>query len=403
MRKIAIILAGVLLTFGAYAADSTTGGAVAVTEVKTVVKEEVKPEFKPFSSWDFTGTNVEYKHTLYDNVLDTNYGGKDIDFILQVKKNLDENTWISASYDTDDSNPDTVVEILANRKFGKYIEAQLDLDLFTDGLQLAEDNDSKKNFIKYKATDNLSFKFAPYDIAFGLGTELDTDSHSKIPGIEAGYTVSKALSVYAGAASKSVSRVDVATSTAKDPTTAYGFKAGFGYIPSKDLNLTAGFSTSTEPDKDVAQGTVAPGKTAGNITLAYKAGKFGLNFESTYVGLNKAGNVTNLKNVTAAAADKTGTGIYAKLSYDLGKTIGGAGTVPYLFVKNYSEYFYFDDDDSYQNLAHGGLTIGAAGVSFKTERGITITPEFKVKSAKNKVYAGEKTAAYFATTVKVLF
>ena len=181
MKKVLLALAALTMTVSVYAADA-------------------KPEAKATTTWDFTGTNVEYKHTFVDTDTKTNYSGKDVDLILQVKKDLDPNTWISFKYDTDDSNPDDVVEVLVNRKFGKYIEAQLDMNLVlghekanndpNDGINLEEDSDSSKSFIKYQATDNLNIKFAPFDIDFSMGTEFATDDHPVIPGIELDYTLS---------------------------------------------------------------------------------------------------------------------------------------------------------------------------------------------------------------------
>lgn len=162
MKKIATLIAGILMVCGVYGAEEvTTTGAVAV-----------KAEEKPASttSWDFSGTNVEYIHTFSDSETKTIYGGDDIDLILQVKKNINADTWISAKYDTDDTDPDAddKIEILANRKIGKYLEVQVDLDLITSndkgGIELQEDGDSTKSFIKYMATDKLTLKFAPFDM-----------------------------------------------------------------------------------------------------------------------------------------------------------------------------------------------------------------------------------------------
>lgn len=378
MKKVLLALAALTMTVSVYAADA-------------------KPEAKATTTWDFTGTNVEYKHTFVDTDKKTNYSGKDVDLILQVKKDLDPSTWISFKYDTDDSNPDDVVEVLVNRKFGKYIEAQLDMNLVlghekanndpNDGINLEEDSDSSKSFIKYQATDNLNIKFAPFDIDFSMGTEFATDDHPVIPGIELDYTVSDKMSVYAGLGSKALGQDD----------TVYGYKFGFAYTASDKLNMTGAFSTAT---KDCATAN-----TAANFTLGYKAGKVGFNFETLYVGLNK-GNF-------GLTDDENGTGIFAKLSYDAGKTMKDVKTSPYVSVKNFSKYFYFDDsDDSFQNYkslknpeGHGGLTSLAAGIDFTTSKGLTVTPELEYRTAKNEIYKeGTKdNAVFLTTTVKLEF
>lgn len=401
MRKLATLLAGILMVCGVYGAEeATTAGAVAVTSEQVKVTEEAKPS----SSWDFSGTNVEYIHTFSDSQTKTVYGGDDIDLILKVKKNIDADTWISAKYDTDDSDPDTKIEILANRKLGKYIEVQVDLDLITSdkkgGIALEEDRDSTKSFIKYMATDKLTLKFAPFDMDLGMGTELATDTQPVIPGVQADYVMSDAFSVYAGIGSRSVARKD------KDAVTAIGFKAGFGYAPSENFSLSGAVSTANEPDKDLADDeTVSPGKTAANLTLSYKAGKIGLDVEGAFIAMNKAGVLIDATDTDPAemAVDKSGTGLYAKLSYDLGNTMKNVATVPYVSLKNYSEYFYFDDDASFQNVGHGGVTIAALGVDLTTSRGLTITPEIEFGTAKNEVFSGKKTATVVTTTVGIEF
>lgn len=418
MKKIAIMVAGILMAFNIFAAEEAgkeSKEKVEETKAEAAVTETAKKD----SGWDFSGTNVEYVHTFLDSDKKTNYSGKDVDLILKVKKTIDENTWISAKYDTDDSDPDTKIEILANRKIGKYLEAQIDLDLITDsttkdettgkevkvgGIQLTEDNDSAKSFIKYKATDKLTLKFAPFNIDFGMGTELATDDQPEIPGVQADYVMSDKMSVYAGIGSRSIEKKT-------EEKTAYGLKAGFGYNPSEDFTLTGAFSTANLPDEDVDSKKVFVANTAANLTMNYKVGKIGVDAEFAYVALNKAkllkGEDTTVTADDKYYPDKSGTGLYGKLSYDLGNTMKDVGTVPYVSLKNYSEYFYFDDDDSYQNYSksHGGLTIAALGVDLTTSRGLTITPEVEFRSAKNKIYNGEKdkTATYLTTTVELEF
>lgn len=235
-----------------------------------------------------------------------------------------------------------------------------------------------------------------------MGTELATDTQPVIPGVEADYTLSDTLSVYAGIGSRSVDR------DGKDAVTAFGIKAGFGYTPSENLNISGAFSTANEPDKDVATDDISEAKTAANLTVSYKLGKIGIDVEGMYVALNKAklmtkDDPTTTTDETAYYPDKSGTGIYAQLSYDMGE-VSKLGVVPYISVKNYSEYFYFDDDDSFQNVGHGGLTIAALGVDLTTSRGLTITPELEFRTAKNEVYGdGDKSATYLTTTVALEF
>ena len=68
MKKMATLIAGILMVCGVYGADETTKA----------------------TTWDFSGTNVEYVHTFVDTDKDSSYAGKDVDLILKVKKTIDE-------------------------------------------------------------------------------------------------------------------------------------------------------------------------------------------------------------------------------------------------------------------------------------------------------------------------
>ena len=80
------------------------------------------------TKWDFTGSNVEAKLTVYSSDTDASYAGKDEDLILKVSKKVDDKTTVSFKYDTDASNPDFKVEAVVNRKFNEFLEAQEDLE-----------------------------------------------------------------------------------------------------------------------------------------------------------------------------------------------------------------------------------------------------------------------------------
>lgn len=364
----------------------------------------------------YGGTNVEFVYTFADSAKKTSYSGLDEDFILVLKRYIDKDTWIYAKYDTDDSNPDTKIEILANRKIGKYIEAQLDLDLITSdskgGIALTEDDDSRKSYIRYGVTDNFWLKMAVYSIDFGMGTELDPDWHPAIPGIIAEHKLSDNFSYYIGAGAKSVDRGEYNSENkfiVTDRTTSYGGKAGLEYKPDKTFLLKLAYSGSSDPEVRVESAKITPGKVAGNFIMEYKPGNFGVYAEGTYVSMNKAAKL----NDTLYFPDKSGTGVYIKAGYELGKLMKTVTARPYLLGKRFSEYFYFGDGDSFQRftyksgadtlIGHGGLNIIAAGVDFKTDKGLKITPEIGYKKAGNEVYYGKDNTVYVNTTVKVYF
>ena len=83
----------------------------------TVFAEEIKKEEKKSDSvfsltkWDFTGSNVEFKAYLHNSEKGIMYAGKDEDFVLNARRQIDEKTFLQFGYNTDDSeeggaNPD---------------------------------------------------------------------------------------------------------------------------------------------------------------------------------------------------------------------------------------------------------------------------------------------------------
>jgi hypothetical protein len=431
MKKMLFLLTGILLAVNLYSEDVAvvTQGTIIVKEtekpkeeVKLIETQKEEAKFIPYTKWEYGGTNVEFVYTFVDKAKETSYAGLDEDFILVLKRHIDKDTWIYAKYDTDDSNPDTKIEILANKKIGKYIEVQLDLDLITSdskgGIALTEDDDSRKSYIRYGVTDNFWLKMAVYSIDFGMGTELDPDWHPAIPGIIAEHKLSNKFSYYVGMGAKSVDRGQYNIENkfiVTDRTTSFGGKAGFEYKPDGNLLIKGAYSGSNDPEVSVESSKITPGKVAANFIVDYKVGKFGVYGEGTFVSMNKAAIMIDNADVAKKIyfPDKSGTGLYLKAGYDIGKVMETVSARPYLLGKTFSEYFYFGDGDSFQRFrykdgiedkyGHGGLNIIAAGVDFKTDKGLTITPEVGYKKAGNKVYFEKDNTIYLNTTVKVKF
>ena len=46
------------------------------------------------TTWDFTGSKVDFKAALYDTRTGAIKAGKEEDFIFQVKKNVDDKSWV---------------------------------------------------------------------------------------------------------------------------------------------------------------------------------------------------------------------------------------------------------------------------------------------------------------------
>ena len=273
--------------------------------------------------------------------------GKDEDFILKVKKQLDEKTWISFKYDTDDSNPDYTVEVLAGRKFNEFLEAQMDMDLMlgdklkadgssqSQGIRLAEDDDSEKAFIKYTPNKQLAVKFHPFDIDLEVGNEMntkDTKGSMIAPGAQLEYKVSDSMMVYGGLGTK----VMKDTSDNKDKT-AFGIKAGFEN-KGENSSLIGMFAMNTQDDKNITG--ASPIKMAANIRGSYKTGNLSLKGEALVTKLNKEGSSeAKLLNQDGAVIDDTDFALYAKAGYKMGTM------TPYVVGRYVGESVYFDDDD----------------------------------------------------------
>lgn len=382
MKKVLITLASLIMAASVYAADATA------------------PSKKV--TWDFAGSNVEYKAYLYNSEVKGGMtNGKDEDFVLVLNANVADDTKISFKWDTNDGGananktpqkePEDNIEVLVNKKINKYIEAQIDLNLVTaDGFVVGEDDDSSETFIKYRPNDSLTVKFAPFDIDLGMGTEFPTDVAQCTPGIQVDKVFSDKFSGYAGVGTKTVENKDGVNET------AFGIKAGFDYKPSDVASLSMYFSTNTQAD-DLNDGA-DPMQTGLNVLAGYNVGKVELNGEVLYVALNKA----------AGMPDESGTGTFVKAGYKAGNIMKDVAFKPYVSYKNLSEYFYFDDSDSFEYSNYGGLDIVAVGAELTNSKGLTITPELEFYSAENKVYTdkdgeAKDSAVYFSTKVKYTF
>lgn len=398
MKKVLITLASLIMAASVYAADATA-------PAKKV-------------TWDFAGSNVEYKAYLYNSEVKGGMtNGKDEDFVLVLNANVADDTKISFKWDTNDGAANSYktdtkekennIEVLVNKKFSKYIEAQVDLNLLTDtGFNVEEDNDSSKVFIKYRPNDSLTVKFAPFDIDLGMGTEFPTDVAQCTPGVQVDKVFSDKFSGYAGIGTKTVKNKDNISET------AFGIKAGFDYKPSDAAKLSMYFSTNTQAD-DIKVDSADPMQTGLNVLAGYNVGKIELNGEILYVALNKAA-VSKIdpdgdgKTVDYQMPDESGTGTFIKAAYKAGNIMKDVAFKPYVSYKNLSEYFYFDDSDSFEYSNYGGLDIVAVGAELTTAKGLTVTPELEFYSAENKVYKdkdgeAKDSAVYLSTKVKYTF
>lgn len=392
----------------------------------TVFAEEIKKEEKKSDSvfsltkWDFTGSNVEFKAYLHNSEKGIMYAGKDEDFVLNARRQIDEKTFLQFGYNTDDSeeggaNPDYELEILVNRKFNDRVEAQMDVQLLTDdSIRLREDFDSEKVYIKYKATNNLSLKFNPFDIDLTVGDEFKTINEQKTPGIQAEYKFSDDFKVYVGSGfgmyvkdddkDGVYDKLDNIQNAAGNDETVLGVKAGFTK-ESEQYRINGQFAMNSQDDEDIKADEASPIKMALSIQGQYKIGNLNLKAEGLYTKLNKAATMIEDLGI----GSETGVALLGKAKYTIGNN------TPYVQLLYAGKYSYFNDDD-YCSLIedgdgenHGGLMSVIVGNEYKLAGNLKIIPYLEYIDASNKIYKedGDKNASdsvfYIVTKVKAEF
>lgn len=345
------------------------------------------------TKWDFTGSNVEAKLTVYSSDTDASYAGKDEDLILKVSKKVDDKTTVSFKYDTDDSNPDYKVEAIVNRKFNEFLEAQMDLDIITGnkaaasnkGLGVEEDYDSDKVYIKYTPNNKLAVKFNPFDIDLTVGSVFETANEQKTPGLQAEYKLSDTTSAYAGIGTGKYDDGDSLENIKDsdgDETTVLGLKAGMTYKTDK-TSVKAAFSMNTQDDSEITLTNASPLKSAASIIAEQKMGKLTVQGEAIVTQVNKASTAISGLSITDS---ETGIALFAKAKYSLEKM------TPYLQVIHADEYAYFDDGDYSATIkdsdvqSHGGLTAIEVGNEFVLKGGLKVVPYIEMKSTEEKVF-----------------
>lgn len=417
MKKKAAILTAVLIMAGSavYAEESTA-------------KEEKKSDSVfSLTKWDFTGSNVEFKAYLHNSEKGVMYAGKDEDFVISAKRQLDEKTFLQFGYNTDDnvdggSNPDYELELLVNRKFNDKVEAQMDISVITGdesgagkGFRVKEDFDSDKVYIKYKVNSSLALKFNPFDIDLTVGDEFKTINEQKTPGVQAEYKFSDSIKMYAGAGfgmyvkdsdgDGEYDKLDNIKNGDGDDVTVLGLKAGVkkewesGY-------LTGQFSTNTQDDEDIKEKCAVPLQTALSVAAGYKKGNINIKTEGLYTKLNKS---STLAKSYSLAESESGIALMGKAKYTIGNN------TPYIQGMYIGEYAYFNDDDYCALIAdgdgenHGGMLSLIVGDEYKLTGNLKIIPYIEYRDAANKIFKddGEDNASdsalYFVTKIKAEF
>lgn len=391
MKKASILLAGLLLVSG------TTFAA---------------------SELDFSGTQVKFKSVLVNSqgkgVNDDSNG--DTDAVIQVKYKINDKTSASFKFNTDDdkvdaskpSTMDTTAELLVKRVDGP-LEAQFDIDMrFGTGLEIREDYDSSKTYIKWKQSDALTLGFYPFNMGLGNGVIFDkTDAISEFPGVTAsfgntyvglGYDVLSNSDSVQALALKAGNKMTVAGITLN---TKY---SGVFYDEDKVnlYNADGTVKTSTGTVKAGLDGTIGIVSQDISLNANYKlTDKITLDVEGGINTLNKNFKVNN-------EAEKSGIGFSAKATLKATESLS-----PYAQVKYGTDgYLVWGEifDNNMANKKTGGVTELIAGANYTLVKGLILNAEGSLKTAGEKIYADtketanqEKSALQISTAVSYKF
>lgn len=382
MKKASILLAGLLLVSG------TTFGA---------------------SELDFSGTQVKFKSVLVNSqgkgVNDDSNG--DTDAIIQVKYKINDKTSASLRFNTDDLNnstSDNVAELLIKRVDGP-IEAQFDIDMdFSSGINVKEDFDSNKTYIKWKQSDALTLGFYPFNMGMGNGVIFDkTDAITEFPGVTAnfgntyvgvGYDVLSNSDSVQALALKAGNKMTVAGLTLN---TKYS-----GVFYDEDKVKTTATNGTMKDVRAGHDGTIGIISQEINVNANFKlTDKITLDAEGGINTLNKNFKVNN-------ESEKSGIGFSAKASMKLTDSL-----TPYAQMKYGTDgYLVWGEiyDNNMAGKKTGGVTELIAGANYTLVKGLNLNAEGSLRTAGEKIYKDtkgiankEKSALQISTAVSYKF
>ncbi|NLK62320.1 MAG: hypothetical protein GX287_02620 [Fusobacteria bacterium] len=364
---------------------------------------DIAKKLESKTKWDFSESNVEFEARLYDSTVDAQgVMGVDTDFILKLKKQVDDKTTVTFVYDTDDSNPDEILELLVNRKFNEYLEAQIDIDILVgDGFAVREDDKSDKVWIKYRPSKKSTIKFAPYDIRLKMGDEFETSGAQKTPGIQLDYDINDNSTVIVGLGAKMVNETGGADPLKPENDieakeyTSVGYKLGYDY-KGEGFNISALVTGTTQDEKNITRQQAASYDLSASVIGDFELGNFGIGYEFAFQDLNET-----------AIADETDFGAYINVSYN----IEDKNLTPFIAYRYVGEYLYFDDDDysaTFADFDHGGLNSIEIGTDIHLKGGFVLTPSYEFVTIKNDAYTDTKgkatdNASFFTIKAKVEF
>ncbi|BDU50990.1 hypothetical protein [Haliovirga abyssi] len=348
MKKIAVLLAGMLLVGGMVFADPAT----------TSVNGKVE-----FTAIDMDSTR--------DGQMLSQTG--DQYFKLNLTKQFDETTKVTAEYNTDeDSKDDSVASLTLTKQVNDKIEAAVKVNVDTTiGLKFADD-EGGDTYLKYTASKDLNITLKPFEAGTGVGDELGTKDTQDAHGVEVNATLVDGLATTAV--------VNFANDGKDDKM---GLKAGATYTGVENLSVTGEFSMND---------TKAT-KTAVDARGSYKMGSLTLSGEML--------NVTNKvkDSTTGKVTEKTGMGLFAKAAYDLGTLSEGVTANTNVSFKQLGEKLYYDGDSD-RSIIGAGFDVVVNGLTISNSVEMTKTGSKVLKDKDGKATDSKTT---FSTAVKVEF
>ena len=367
--------------------------------------------------------------------------GENTEVQAAIKYHSSDDTSFRFRFNTDPKknsveNKTSKLEVIMNHQISDF-EIQMDADLKFDEYSrgastYGPDTDSDYSFISYKPNESWAISFYPFNFNSEVGDEFYTGDVARIyyiegtpesipsepvagetirtktlPGFDVQYLYNENLTITLGAGAARYlypngESFDIETDLASESWQAKadkGYKVGIDY---KDMSKSLSLKYVTH---DETEETGALLESAVNLQLGYRLGKFTMNFEGAYSKAGKKAydiaydsgwfsNVNPWRPVYKDDLDqphswlgKEDTAYFARLAYDL-----PGGVTPYATYKTLGKNFVFWEVDSVHRLrtaddseSHGGLTIAGLGLEIK-RGGYTLTPEYEVLSAKNRVF-----------------
>eukprot|EP00362_Geleiidae_sp_MMETSP1317_P002485 CAMPEP_0201282628 /NCGR_PEP_ID=MMETSP1317-20130820/6190_1 /ASSEMBLY_ACC=CAM_ASM_000770 /TAXON_ID=187299 /ORGANISM="Undescribed Undescribed, Strain Undescribed" /LENGTH=367 /DNA_ID=CAMNT_0047595929 /DNA_START=64 /DNA_END=1164 /DNA_ORIENTATION=+ len=278
----------------------------------------------------------------------------------------------SGDDDVDDQGFDDVIGISVNHVASDYVEANLGVDFQfgaggtgdnADNYIIKESKDDDGVWVKISPTDKLAFVFYPLTAPTGIGDEFESDDTqsggggdigTNSPGIGIVLTPSDELSITANLGAE-VLVEDTTTADYKEYNSlAYMISATY---TGEGVSLTAEL-TGNSQNNDVEEDSTI-------LNDSYAGTQMALDLRGSYTidALTILGEFfQSTMNEAVKGSDESGTGMFAKASYDLSDMVDmpvdDVGTSVYVSYKSNGEYLYEDGDFTKKDMANTEIDLG---------------------------------------------